>query len=565
MAMWFRRIPVMGRFVLLGALTALVAIAASAVYVRALHRVGEQGAQRSAKTLRDGHARWMKDATRAMAKALQARLSDVTEPETRDSLVRDELRNVTFGEDDTGYFFVYRDTVNVSTAPKPDLEGEDLADLKDVNGLYLIRELRDRAHDGGGYLDYVFPKPGFGDAPKLSYAEMIPGTDLWIGTGVYTDDVDAEAAATRAELGKQSSAATGWALGVLALLLFLVVAPLQYAMVRSITVPLDAARDAAKRLADGDLTDPLEDDGRDELAGLCNTLGITARELGALCAGIQSGADFTVRSSREVESASGGVAEGATRQAAALEQIAATLEGIRSRADDAARHASESESAMRETAVRAEAGGKAMTETVSVISQIDREIGTVDEIARQTNLLALNAAIEAARAGDEGKGFAVVAGEVRRLAERSQQTAARIVELARSGAEQAKSSGEVVQRLVEQVKAVEDRIARMAAEEREQQGALIEVGTAVKSLDEVVQQNAAAAEELSASASALAQRSEALAGSTARFRIDPSMVARETTVGPSPTAAPPGDDVPTDPSRAAGLGARTPEPPDLRA
>jgi methyl-accepting chemotaxis protein len=506
----------------------------------------------------------MKDATRAMAKTLETQLAHITDPKARDALVRDELRNVTFGEKGTGYFFVYRDTVNVSTAPKPNLEGEDLGDLKDVNGLYLIRELRDRAHDGGGYVEYVFHKPGFGDAPKLSYAEMIPGTDLWIGTGVYTDDVDAEAAATRAELGAQSSAATWWAMGVLAALLALVVAPLQYAMVRSITGPLDAARNAAKRLADGDLTDPLEDDGRDELAGLCNTLGITARELGALCAGIQSGADFTVRSSREVESASGSVAEGATRQAAALEQVAATLEGIRSRADDAARHASESESAMRETAARAEAGGRSMTETVSVISQIDREIGTVDEIARQTNLLALNAAIEAARAGDEGKGFAVVAGEVRRLAERSQQTAARIVELARSGADQARTSGEVVQRLVEQVKQVERSIARMAAEERDQQGALVEVGTAVKSLDEVVQQNAAAAEELSASASALAQRSEALAGSTARFRIDPSMIPLETTVAAGPTAARSPDEPPPDSGLAPPLSSREPEPPDLR-
>lgn len=51
-------------------------------------------------------------------------------------------------------------------------------------------KLRDMARAGGGFVDYVWPKPGQGDQSKLSYAEMIPGTDFWIGTGVYIDNLN---------------------------------------------------------------------------------------------------------------------------------------------------------------------------------------------------------------------------------------------------------------------------------------------------------------------------------------------------------------------------------------
>ena len=86
--------------------------------------------------------------------------------------------------------------------------------------------------------------------------------------------------------------------------------------------------------------------------------------------------------------------------------------------------------AAKDVSVRAEDGGKAVEETVAAMRQIAQKIQVVEDIAYQTNLLALNAAIEAARAGTQGKGFAVVAGEVRKLAERSQQAAHQIGELA---------------------------------------------------------------------------------------------------------------------------------------
>jgi len=94
----------------------------------------------------------------------------------------------------------------------------------------------------------------------------------------------------------------------------------------------------------------------------------------------------------------------------------------------------------------------------------------------------------------------------------------------------------VVARLVEQVARVEQLVAGMAREGREQQTALEEVGTAVSSLDEIVQRNASAAEELSTAAGGLAERAEGLARTTARFRIDPD-AARRRSVRPDTSDA----------------------------
>ncbi len=64
-----------------------------------------------------------------------------------------------------------------------------MSGTKDKNGVYLIKDLRDAAQKGGGFVTYNWPKPGAGDVDKISYAEMIPGTKMWIGTGVYLDNI----------------------------------------------------------------------------------------------------------------------------------------------------------------------------------------------------------------------------------------------------------------------------------------------------------------------------------------------------------------------------------------
>jgi signal transduction histidine kinase len=114
-------------------------------------------------------------------------LKDVKTEKERIALIRTFISPIRFYPDNTGYFYVYRfNCVNIAHATQKDLQGKNLYDYKDSKGKYVIRELSAAARNGGGFVDFYWVKPGSqGEQKKLGYVEHIPGTDYFIGTGVY--------------------------------------------------------------------------------------------------------------------------------------------------------------------------------------------------------------------------------------------------------------------------------------------------------------------------------------------------------------------------------------------
>ncbi len=110
------------------------------------------------------------------------------------------LSSMKFGVD--GYFFVYaNDGLNIVHPRMPDLVGQNLWNMRDTNGTYVIRELIQRAKEGGGYQRYLWPKPSTGRIErKLGYSVELPRWGWMLGTGIYVDDVDAAAARLRGNL-----------------------------------------------------------------------------------------------------------------------------------------------------------------------------------------------------------------------------------------------------------------------------------------------------------------------------------------------------------------------------
>ncbi|HBF31708.1 methyl-accepting chemotaxis protein [Rhizobium sp.] len=274
----------------------------------------------------------------------------------------------------------------------------------------------------------------------------------------------------------------------------------------------------ADQIANGDLTvtpKPLSD--KDTLG---QSLELMVERLRGVVADALSAGENVSSGSQQLSSASEQVSQGATEQASSAEEASASMEEMAANIKQNADNAAQTEKIARQSSKDAEASGEAVARAVGAMRTIADKISVVQEIARQTDLLALNAAVEAARAGEHGKGFAVVASEVRKLAERSQAAAAEISTLSGETVQVATQAGEMLNRLVPDIRKTAELISEISAACREQDVGASQINEAIQQLDKVTQQNAGASEEMSATSEELAAQAEELQASIAFFRVE---------------------------------------------
>jgi methyl-accepting chemotaxis protein/methyl-accepting chemotaxis protein-1 (serine sensor receptor) len=267
------------------------------------------------------------------------------------------------------------------------------------------------------------------------------------------------------------------------------------------------------------------------LTALWIILGL-ARTLRAAIAELAQGSERITAASGQVASSSQALAQGASEQAASLEETSAAGEQINA---TARRNAQDSHAAAQLVTSSqrqfAEANQKldqmvvAMREINASSDKIARIIKVIDEIAFQTNILALNAAVEAARAGEAGMGFAVVADEVRNLAQRSAQaardTAALIEEsIARSndGRQKVDHVAEAIARILGEAIKVKDLVDAVSRGSEEQTGGIEQVARAIAQMQSVTQSTAASAEQSAAASAELASQAGAMRNVAAHLK-----------------------------------------------
>ncbi len=239
---------------------------------------------------------------------------------------------------------------------------------------------------------------------------------------------------------------------------------------------------------------------------------------------VRAGSDALSTAATQVASLARSVSEGTGQQAGAVEETKASLEEINASIRQTAENSRAMEAMATASARDGEESGKAVARTVSAMKSIAGKISVIEEIAYQTNLLSLNAAIEAARAGEHGHGFGVVAEEVRRLAERAQAAAKEVRATAAESVETAERSGKLLEVLVPNILQTADRVREVTAASAEQAAGVSHVDRAMSNVDAVAQRNAAGAEQLSATAREMANRTAALRELVGSVRLDAGVV-----------------------------------------
>lgn len=310
-------------------------------------------------------------------------------------------------------------------------------------------------------------------------------------------------------------------------------------VIQALVDPVNEASAVLAQLATQDLTARMVGEYLGDHATVKSNVNQTAAALENAMLQVSQSAGQLSSTSGQISSGSQSLAQGTNEQASSLEEVSSTVEQLSAMTDQNAANANQATGLSQNARETAQSGQKGMGQLSEAIDRIKNSadqtskiIKTIDEIAFQTNLLALNAAVEAARAGDAGKGFAVVAEEVRSLAQRSAQAAKNTADLIEESVKNANSGVRLSETVATQLNEivngsvkVNDIVTEIAAASAEQSKGISQINTAISSVNQITQQNAANSEQSASAAEELSAQAGELATMVGLFKLTGSISA----------------------------------------
>ncbi|TRX72067.1 Cache 3/Cache 2 fusion domain-containing protein [Carboxylicivirga sp. M1479] len=346
------------------------------------------------------------------------------------------------------------------------------------------------------------------DKDVLLYSKYMTSIEAYVCALVFKDDLLVSIRAMRSVLA-----------------IILVIGIIIFVLINSwissnIAKGLEKVAGVSEAIAKGDLNQDVDIQQKDEIGRLAASLSSMKETLKGVVGTIQTGAGNVAQASEQLSAGSQNISSGVNEQAANAEEVSSSMEEMTANIQQNTENAVKTRDIALKASGDIELVAQASNESMQAVQDIVKRIGIVVEIAEKTDLLAINAAVEAARAGEEGRGFAVVAGEVRKLAERSQQAANDIVELAEQGLVLTQSSTEKLNAIVPEIKKTSQLVEEIAAGGREQEAGAHQVNAAIQQLSQITQRNASSSEEMASSSEELSVQAGELEDAISFFSIN---------------------------------------------
>ncbi|MDX2471746.1 MAG: cache domain-containing protein [SAR324 cluster bacterium] len=438
------------------------------------------------------------------------------------------INQLRFG--DKGYFWINDFKANMIMHPiKPALNGKDLSQMEDPNGLKIFSEFASLGKEQGqGFVKYYWPKPGYKNPqPKISFIKAFPDWQWVLGTGVYVEDLDLLVASEAKAINSLFyniviMVSVGSLVGLVVLMVIFA-----WSINRSVNAPL-------LRLAKNI---------REASVEVALAAGSIADSSNLLSSSVTQQAASIQESSSSIQQISSQAKSNADKAG----QAAHIMEHVQEISVSAAQEADESMtqsitmSEVSENGVKAMGNiGRAMTDIQENSDQVYAIIDILNEITQHTKMLATNAAIEGARAGQQGLGFNVVANEISKLAAGSKKNAKEIRAIIQhshgateSGSQMASQGKEVLREIrneadglhhhmeaiqltgqeqKQKVLILKQEMLLVENASREQAEGVRQISLALNELSEGLQTNSAISQESAAAASQLSAQSEELSG-----------------------------------------------------
>lgn len=290
---------------------------------------------------------------------------------------------------------------------------------------------------------------------------------------------------------------------------------------------------AMKLFAEGNFDVKPEVEWKGDFVGILNSFMLFEESMAETIKGIQRVSDEVSSAAEQVASSSNELADGATNQAAVVEELTATVAGVAEQVENNSQSAKQISSRVGNLGDAISESNSKMQEMVASMNdineaskEIDKIIATINEIASQTNLLALNASIEAARAGEAGKGFAVVANQVNLLADQSAKAAKESAVLIETSVRAVKKGMTIADETATQLeevagssKMITEEVTDIADTLEQQTAEIKQINEGIEQINDVVQTNSATSQECAAASQQMSSEAENLREMIRRFKV----------------------------------------------